>query len=102
MGQPGVRIRWILPTKGYGAQPPPHIAGSSAQPLVHAPRCAFLTGVVTNFISFHFNLETLIRILAGHMRFVPAHKQSNNDTTSFSPATWPVEMVLISNEDGIN
>ena len=27
----------------------PHIAGSTVQPLVHATRCAFLTGVVTTF-----------------------------------------------------
>ena len=36
------------------------------------------------------------------MRFVPAHKQTDIDTTSLSPAKWPVELVLISNEEGRN
>ena len=45
---------------GYGLQratehsSPTYIAGPSAQPLVHASRCALYTGVVTNF-NFHFN-----------------------------------------------
>jgi len=53
-------------------------------------------------IRSHRNLETLIQILAGHMRFVPAHKQSDSDTTTLSPAKWLVELVLISNEEGRN
>ena len=36
------------------------------------------------------------------MRFVPAHKQSDSDITSLPPAKWPVELVLISNEEGRN
>ena len=47
MGKPGVREMRIWPTKSQGAQSP-HIAGPSAQSLVHATRCALLTGVVTN------------------------------------------------------
>jgi len=45
------RYRRIWPTKGQGAQSP-YIAGPLAQPLVHATRYAFLTGVVTIFLSF--------------------------------------------------
>jgi hypothetical protein len=51
-------------------------------------------------IRSHPNLETLIQIPSGHMRFVPAHKQNDGDTTSLPLATWPVELVLISNEAG--
>jgi hypothetical protein len=50
-------------------------------------------------IRSHYNLETLIQIPAGHMRFVPAHKQSYVDTYSLPPARWPVELDLISNEE---
>jgi hypothetical protein len=50
----------------------------------------------------HGNLETLIQIPAGHIRFVPAHKQTDSDTTSLPPAKWSVELVLISNEEGRN
>ena len=53
-------------------------------------------------IRSHINLETLIQIPAGHMRFVPAHKQTDSDTTSLPPAKWPVELVLISKEEGRN
>ena len=40
-------------------------------------------------------MSTLIRILAGHMRFVPAHRQSDDLTATLSPAMCPVEFVLI-------
>ena len=40
-----------LAYKGLGGTVP-HIAGPLAQPLVHATLCAFLTGVVTIFLSF--------------------------------------------------
>jgi hypothetical protein len=53
-------------------------------------------------IRSHHSMETLIQIPAGHMRFVPAHKQSDIGTDSFSRAKWPVELVLISNEEGRN
>ena len=43
---------------------------------------------------------TLITIPAGHMRFVPAHKQTNETNTALSPAKWPVEFVLIANHKG--
>jgi hypothetical protein len=43
-------------------------------------------------------MSTLIRIPAGHMRFVPAHRQSDDITATLPPAKWPVELVLISNE----
>jgi hypothetical protein len=34
----------------------------------------------------HHNMSTLIRIPAGHMRFVPAHKQSDEANPVLSPA----------------
>jgi len=45
-------------------------------------------------------MSTLFRIPAGHMRFVPAHMQSDEANPSLSPAKWPVELVLIANEKG--
>ena len=48
----------------------------------------------------HPNMSTLVRIPAGHMRFVPAHKQTDLDPTVLTPARWPVELVMISNESG--
>ena len=42
----------------------------------------------------HRNMSTLIRIPAGHMRFVPAHKQSDEANPVLSPAKWLVELVL--------
>ncbi len=45
-------------------------------------------------------MSTLIRIPEGHMRFVPAHKQSDGANPILSPAKWPVELVLIANEKG--
>ena len=46
----------------------------------------------------HHNMSTLIRIPEGHMRFVPAHKQSDEANPSLPPAKWPVELVLIAND----
>jgi hypothetical protein len=46
------------------------------------------------------NMTTLIRIPSGHMRFVPAHRQSDDITAALSPAKSPVELALISNEAG--
>jgi hypothetical protein len=51
-------------------------------------------------IQNHPNLETLIQIPTRHMRFVPAHKQTDGDTSSLPSAKWPVELVLISNKEG--
>jgi hypothetical protein len=48
----------------------------------------------------HVNMTTLIRIPTGHMRFVPAHRQSDDVTATLLPAKMPVELVLISNEAG--
>ena len=48
----------------------------------------------------HRNIETLTQILTGHMRFIPAHKQTDGDTTLLEAANWPVELVLISNASG--
>jgi hypothetical protein len=45
-------------------------------------------------------MSTLIRIPAGHMRFVPAHKQSDEATPVLSPAKWPVELVYLANDKG--
>jgi len=43
----------------------------------------------------HQNRSTLIRIPAGHMRFVPAHKLADEATLVLSLAKWPVEFVFI-------
>ena len=48
----------------------------------------------------HHNMSTLIRIPAGHMRFVPVHKQPDEATPVLSLAKWPVECVLIANAKG--
>jgi len=48
----------------------------------------------------HHNMSTLIRIPVGHMRFVHAHKQSDETTPVLSPAKWPVEFLLIANDKG--
>ena len=48
----------------------------------------------------HHNMSTLIRIPAEHMRFVPAHKQSDETNPVLSPAKWPVKLVLIANGKG--
>ena len=45
-------------------------------------------------------MAILINIPAGHMRFVPAHKQTNEINAVLSPAKWPVEFVLIVNHKG--
>ena len=48
----------------------------------------------------HHNHSTLIQIPAEHMRFVPAHKQSDEATHVFSTVKWPVELALIANAKG--
>ena len=53
-------------------------------------------------IRSHRNLETLVQIPTRLMRFVRAHKQKDGDTTYLPLAKWPVELVLISNEEGRN
>jgi hypothetical protein len=45
-------------------------------------------------------MATLIQIMDGHMRFVPAHKQSDETTSYLSLVKLFVELVLISNEKG--
>ena len=45
-------------------------------------------------------MGTLVQILIGHMRFVPTHKQTKGDANNLTPAKWPGELVLISNEEG--
>jgi len=42
-------------------------------------------------------MSTLIRIPAGQIRFVPAHKQFDEATHALSPTEWPVELVLNAN-----
>ncbi len=46
----------------------------------------------------HRNISTFIRIPSGHVRFVPAHRQSDDTTAKLPPIKWPVELVLVSNE----
>ena len=53
-------------------------------------------------IRSHPNLETLIQIPTGHTPFVPAHKQTDGVTSSLPIAKWPVELILISNKEGMD
>ena len=48
----------------------------------------------------HTKMSTLIRIPTGHMRFVPAEKQTDEPSMELRPAKWPVELVLIANDMG--
>ena len=48
----------------------------------------------------HVNMTTLIRIPTGHMRSVPAYRQSDDVTAALPTVKWPVELSLISNEAG--
>jgi len=48
----------------------------------------------------HRNIYTLIRIPTRYMRFVLAHRQSDDTTATLSLAKLPVEIKLISNEAG--
>jgi hypothetical protein len=48
----------------------------------------------------HTNTSTLIRIPTGCMRFVPAHKKADDSSMELTPAKWPVDLVLIANEEG--
>ena len=45
-------------------------------------------------------MSTLLRIPTGHMRFIPAHKQADDESMELTPAKWPVELVLIANDLG--
>ena len=51
-------------------------------------------------IGGHGNMSTLIHIQPGHVRFVPAHRQTYEATADLSPAKWLLEIVLIANAKG--
>ena len=51
-------------------------------------------------IRSHRKMTTLIRITAGHMRFVPAHIHYDDAASELSLSKWLVEFVLISKEVG--
>ena len=53
-------------------------------------------------IRAHTNMDTIITIPACHMRFVPTHNHFEGDTDTLTPAKWPVELILISDEEGEN
>ncbi len=48
----------------------------------------------------HTNMPTLIRIPSGHMRFLPADKQTDETSVELKPAKWPVELIRIANDMG--
>jgi hypothetical protein len=48
----------------------------------------------------HTNMSTLIHIPTGHMRFVPAEKQTDEPSLELKPAKWLVELVLIASDMG--
>ncbi len=54
----------------------------------------------SNAIRGHNNMSTLIRIPAGHMRFVSANKQAGDASMELKQAKWPVELVRIANDMG--
>ena len=54
----------------------------------------------SNAIRGHPNMSTLIRIPNGHMRFVPANKQTDDASIELKPVKWPVELILIANDKG--
>jgi hypothetical protein len=60
------------------------------------------TPLISASIRGHRNMTTLIRISTGHMRFVPAHRQSDDNAAALSLAKWPVDFDLVSNEAGHN
>ena len=96
--QPGIRAR------GYAQ------SGSPRPLLFGGARHPFLVVLIllvweetpwnSDAIRHQHNMSTLIRISAGHMRFVPAHKQSDEASPVLSPAKWPVELILIANHKG--
>ena len=45
-------------------------------------------------------MSTLIRIPSGHMRFIPADKQMDDESMELRPAKWPVELIIIANDLG--
>ena len=45
-------------------------------------------------------MSTLISIPSGHMRFIPADKQADDESMELKPAKWPVELIIIANELG--
>ena len=56
----------------------------------------------TQSILSHPNTTILAHIQANQLKFVPTHKQldADLDITLLSPATWPVDIVIIANEAG--
>ena len=48
----------------------------------------------------HHNMSTLIQIPAGHIRFVPAHEQSDEANPVLSPAKWHLDLAIIANDKG--
>ncbi len=45
-------------------------------------------------------MSTLIRIPTGHVRIVPAHRQTDDMTAILPPAKWLLKLALISNAEG--
>jgi hypothetical protein len=45
-------------------------------------------------------MYTLIRIRNGHVRYVLAHRQSDDMTATLSAAKWLAELVLVSKKTG--
>ncbi len=54
----------------------------------------------SNAIRGHPNMSTLIRIPTGHVRFVPANKQTDDASIELKPVKWPVDLILIANDKG--
>ncbi len=88
------QIRW---TSSYIANPE-YKPEEMLKAVLHALACVVVLVLVWDDTLWnsasnrgHSNMPTLIRILAGHMRFIPAHRQSDDMTATLSPAKWQVE-----------
>ena len=46
------------------------------------------------------NMETLIHIPTGHMRFVPTQNKPEGEAHNLKPSKWPAELALIANAEG--
>ena len=56
----------------------------------------------TQSILSHPNTTILIHLQANQLKFVPTHKQldANLDISRLRPADWPVDIVMVANEEG--
>ena len=56
----------------------------------------------TNGIRSHPNVETVLRLEKGQLKYVPPDRQLDNQVAvdRLTPASWPVELVVVANREG--